>query len=82
MPKVLSIDECKGNAETDKYQCILVDARKKYVLDNLPDRKQVYLCEYFRNIPNKERFKVEFFVTDMWEPYREIAKIFFLTRKS
>lgn len=33
MPKVLSIDECKGNAETGKYQCILVDARKKYVLE-------------------------------------------------
>jgi transposase len=81
MPKVISIDEFKGNAETGKYQCILVDGKKKYVLDILPDRKQSHLCSYFRDIPKKERYKVEFFVTDMWEPYRDIAKVFFPNAK-
>ena len=83
LPKVLCIDEFKGNAETGKYQCILVNGKKKYqrVIDILPDRKQSHLCEYFRSIPKKERDKVEFFIQDMWEPYRDIAKTYFKNAK-
>ncbi|MBZ4668471.1 MAG: family transposase [Defluviitaleaceae bacterium] len=77
LPEVLSIDEFKGNAETGKYQCILVDPKKKKVLDILPDRKQSCLVEYFSSIPRHERLKVKFFVCDMWNQYAEIARIFF-----
>ena len=36
LPEVLSIDEFKGNAGNEKYQCILVDPAKHRVLDILP----------------------------------------------
>jgi transposase len=77
IPKVLSIDEFRGNAETGKYQCILVDGKKKSILDILPDRTQSHLSSYFRDVSKSERNRVEFFISDMWEPYRDLAKTFF-----
>lgn len=81
LPEVLSIDEFKGNAETGKYQCILVDAKKSKVLDILPDRKQGELIEYFKNFSRNQRNKVKFFVCDMWKQYADIARVFFLNAK-
>jgi transposase len=81
LPEVLSIDEFRGNAETGKYQCILVDAKKSKVLDILPDRTQGELITYFKNIPKKQRNKVKFFVCDMWRQYAEIARTFFPNAK-
>ncbi len=75
--KVLCIDEFKGNAETGKFQCILVDGKKNRILDILPNRTQPHLCSYFRDVPKDQRNRVEFFISDMWEPYRDIAKTFF-----
>lgn len=77
LPKVLCIDEFKGNAETGKYQCILVDGKKNRVLDILPDRTQSNLFDYFKKVPRKERHQVKFFVCDMWQPYVDLAKAFF-----
>lgn len=81
LPKVLAIDEFKGNADTGKYQCILVDPHKKRVLDILPDRRQQHLITYFKQIPKSERQKVKFFVCDMWRPYMDIARLFFPSAK-
>ncbi len=77
LPKAVSIDEFKGNANTGKYQCILVDPIKKQVLDILPDRTQSHLSTYFKDIPRKERNRVKFFVCDMWQPYVDLAKTYF-----
>ena len=77
IPTVISIDEFKGNAGGQKYQCILVDPIKHSVLDILPSRSQAQLTSYFRNIPKKERYSVKFFVCDMWKPYTELANAFF-----
>ena len=77
IPYVLSIDEFKGNADGQKYQCILVDPLKHSVLDILPSRSQVHLTSYFRDIPKTERYRVKFFVCDMWKPYTELAQSFF-----
>jgi transposase len=41
--RVLSIDEFKGNTETEKFQCFLGDGKKKCILDILPDRTQSHL---------------------------------------
>lgn len=81
IPRVLSIDEFKGNAETGKYQCILVDGKKHRILDILPDRTQSHLCNYFRDIPKYQRNRVEFFISDMWEQYRDLAKSYFPNAK-
>lgn len=81
LPKVLCIDEFKGNAETGKYQCILVDGKKNRVLDILPDRSQSHLISYFKKVPRKERHSVKFFICDMWQPYVDLAKAFFPNSK-
>lgn len=73
----ISIDEFRGNAKTGKYQCILVDPKKHKVLDILPDRTQQHLISYFRDIPRSERYRVKFFVCDMWQPYVDLAYAYF-----
>ena len=73
-PSVLSIDEFKGNTGGEKYNVILCDAEGKTVLDILPKRKEAFLIDYFKKT---DRSNVEYFVSDMWTTYREIAKNFF-----
>jgi len=77
LSQTISIDEFKGNAGGEKYQCILVDPVKHSVLDILPSRSQTFLTSYFREIPKAERYRIKFFVCDMWRPYTDLAKIFF-----
>ena len=75
--ETVSIDEFKGNASMEKYQCILVDPTKHKVLDILPDRKRTNLANYFYSIPKDERYRVKFFCCDMWQPYVDLARIYF-----
>ena len=49
------------------------------MLDILPSRKQNDLMDYFRDL--KERENVKIFVTDMYKPYTEPAKIYFRNAK-
>lgn len=74
MPRVLSIDEFKGNAGR-KFQGILTDPVNKKVLDILPGREGYILTDYFKRF--KDRDQVEYFVMDMCITYRELAKTFF-----
>lgn len=67
----------KGNTNGQKYQCILVDPVKHTVLDILPSRSQSYLASYFQDIPKNKRYRVKFFVCNMWRPYTELAQTFF-----
>ncbi|MEG0919521.1 MAG: helix-turn-helix domain-containing protein [Anaerovoracaceae bacterium] len=43
LPKVLSVDEFKGNAGGEKFQCIITNTKKRTVLDILSTRKQDHL---------------------------------------
>ena len=81
LPQVLCIDEFRGNAETGKFQCILVDGKKNRILDILPNRSQATLIHYFTRTPRKERHQVKFFVCDMWQPYVDLARTFFPNAK-
>ena len=74
MSEVLSIDEFKGNTGGEKYNCILTDPKTGIVLDILESRKKYVLTNYFKTT-NKQDVKV--FVSDMWEPYRDISTVFF-----
>ena len=38
LPRVLSIDECKGNAAGQKYQVIITDSEAKRIMVILPAR--------------------------------------------
>lgn len=77
LPECISIDEFKGDTDAGKYQCILLDAKKHRILDILPDRTQSHLSAYFREINRSERYRVKFFVCDMWQPYVDLAKVYF-----
>ena len=59
LPKVLSIDEFKGNAGR-KFQCILTDPVTHNVLDILPTKRSEDIRAYFGNYSMKERRKVKY----------------------
>ena len=48
LPKVLSIDEFKGNTGTEKYQCIITDPVNRRIIDILPSREKHWLITYFK----------------------------------
>ena len=77
----IAIDEFKGNASNNKYQCILVNPDKHCILDILPDRTNSHLSSYFTDIKRSERYKVKYFICDMWQPYVDIAKNYFPNAK-
>ena len=77
LPNVLSIDEFKGNTGQEKYQVILTDPVNHIVLDILPKRTKYELTDYFKKYPREERLKVEYFVSDMYKPYRELSETWF-----
>ena len=72
LPQVLSIDEFKGNAGGEKYQCILTDADQKKIVDILPNRFENDLISYLKAFPNCS--DVKFFVTDMNPHFKSVAK--------
>lgn len=75
LPQVLSIDEFKGNAGGEKYQCILTDPAERKVMDILPNRFEQDLIRYFHHFSN--RSDVKFFVTDMNPHFKSVAKACF-----
>ena len=77
LKEAISIDEFKGNAETGKYQCILVNPKQRTIMDILPDRTQAHLSAYFRELNRSERHRVKYFVCDMWQPYVDLAHSYF-----
>jgi transposase len=72
LPKVLSIDEFRGNTEYGKFQCILTDPVHKRIVDVLPTRYHSQIYEYLRAFPNRNQ--VQYFVMDMNREYLDIAK--------
>lgn len=74
LPEVIGIDEFKGNSGGEKFHAILTDIKEKRVIDILKTRKEVDLCQYFKEYDRKN---VKYFVSDMYQPYAEIAAIYF-----
>lgn len=74
MPTAIAIDEFKGNTGGEKYQCIITDPVNHTVLDILPKRYTPYLSTYFKQF-NREH--VQYFISDMWKPYSDIASTYF-----
>lgn len=75
LPEALSIDEFRGNAGGEKFQCLIADAKNHKVLDILPNRKQEDLIAYFRAFSTRN--SVRYFVMDMNRSYLEIASTCF-----
>ena len=78
MPEVLCIDEIKFQEEYDqKYCCVLYDFHKKRIVDIIKNRQMPYLDEYFSAIPESERQKVRYFISDMYDGYATVCRRYF-----
>lgn len=81
LPRVLCIDEFKGNTGDYKYQVALIDGETHDVVDILECRHKHALCEYFKKFPKEQLDNVKYFVTDLWETYKDIAFTYFRKAK-
>ena len=81
MPKVLCIDEFRGNVGYEKFQLSLVDWESKKFVDILECRHKHFLCDYFKKIPLIERKKVKYVVIDMYKPYADVISTYFPSAK-
>jgi len=79
--ETLALDEFKGNAGTEKFQCILTDPKKRRIIDILHSRSYGTLADYFSKIHRTERYKVKYFICDMWQPFVDIADKYFPNAK-
>lgn len=75
LPKVISIDEFKGNVGGEKFQCILTAPTEKRIIDILPDCKERHIYEYLQRFKNRD--KVQYFISDMRKEYISMAKQLF-----
>lgn len=57
------------------YCCILYDHNKREIVDIIKSRQLPYLNEYFNAIPGSERNNVKYFVSDMYDGYKNVCKI-------
>lgn len=76
LPEVVAIDEFKGNTGDDEYQSIITNPETGEVIDILPKRYASYLIEYFRSYPRENRDQVKYFISDMWKPFADTARVF------
>ena len=74
LPETLAIDEFKGNADREKFQCLLVDPKKKILLDVLKNRKTDDLCKYFTSFSVQQRAQVKYVVMDLSSLFRSVVK--------
>ena len=80
LPECLGIDELHSHElsrRNSSYLCILVDNERRTVWDVLDSRSKMALSLFFSNIPREERLRVKYVTIDMWEPYKDIARIYF-----
>jgi transposase len=75
LPEVLAIDEFRGNAEGEKFQCILTDPKNHKIIEILPTRKHEDIYDYLSNFDSLE--KVKYVVMDMTGGYKALMKRLF-----
>ncbi len=77
LPSCIAIDEFKGNAGDEKFQCNLSDPVKHKIIDILPSRNSEDLCKHFLEYPYEERAKVKKVVMDLSTLFHSLAKQLF-----
>ncbi|WP_455999346.1 ISL3 family transposase [Phascolarctobacterium succinatutens] len=77
LPECIAIDEFRGNAGGEKFQCNVADPVKHQVIDILPSRNTEDLCKHFLKYPYKERAEVKKIVMDLSTLFRSVAKTMF-----
>ena len=78
LPRVISIDECYNKHQFQKpYSCIFFDFLNTKIIDVIEDRSKRNISNYLDKLTPEERNNVEYVVIDMWEPYLDIASLYF-----
>ena len=77
LPEYFSIDEFKGNAGGEKFQCNISDPVKHKVIDILPSRDTTKLSEHFLKYTKEDRDKVKGIVMDLSKIFRSVAHTLF-----
>lgn len=54
-----------------------MNPKQRSIMDILPDRSQAQLSAYFKEIKRSERYRVKYFICDMWQPYVDLARSYF-----
>ena len=76
LPQVLCIDEVYAKKLTKhSYCCVLYSPQWKKIIDILDSRHKLDLIDYFSRIPKQEKDNVKFISIDMWDSYRQMAKL-------
>ena len=81
LPKVLCIDEFKGNTGYYKYQVSILNAETNKPIDIVECRYKTHLLDYFKQFPIEERKKVKYIVIDLWKSYKDLAQRYFPNAK-
>ena len=78
LTEVLCVDEVYSkHCGYHKYCFITYSPQLDKILDVLPSRNKEDLCGYFGRIPLEERKNVKFFSMDLYDVYRQVAKLCF-----
>lgn len=77
LPECFSIDEFRGNANNEKFQCNVTDPIRHKVLDILPKRDVESLCRHFCKYPIEERNLVKNVVMDLSTTFRSAVHTLF-----
>ena len=56
------------------YACVLYDFDSKQIIDVIPTRHKNYLNQYFLRIPIHEKDRVNVFIIDMWQSYKDVIQ--------
>ena len=81
LPDCFSIDEFKGNANNEKFQCNVTDPVKHKVLDILPKRNIESLCSHFLQYSIQDRKQVKNVVMDLSTTFRSAINLLFPNAK-
>ncbi len=81
LPRVRCIDEFKNNAGLYKYQVILINVETHEVVYSFECRRKHELCEYFKKFSKEQLDNIQYFVSDLWETYKDIAFTYFRKAK-
>lgn len=74
----ICVDEFRfHNGKEGKYPLIVVDGTTGRLLDVVRSRRADTMFAYFRDIPIRERNAVRWFNSDMYDPYRDVRRIYF-----
>lgn len=78
LPPILCIDEAYEEGQfNEPYMVVLYDFTNKKIVDAIEDRSKWNLSRYFSKISREERENVKVISIDMWQPYADVASVYF-----